>query len=152
MENNKSKFFAQFIAGILGGILLGIAASLIIMNYGGGFYGCWPSTSSLFGTNVSYKSCGGSFGAIAGVLIGAMLGIVIVSKTKITNYSKVAIWLIIGLFILPFLEVAIFWPPFEDSGFLLVPLVIFPFTAASIILSIIITVAINGGIFFRRKQ
>lgn len=112
-----------------------------MMNYGGN-NGCWPFIDSLFGT-AGYESCG-SFGSIAGLIIGTMVGIAIVSKVKILRYSKVAIYLLLGSFILPFLYgVIMFWPPFEDGDLLIVPPVVLGFMVASIIPSAIITGAIN---------
>ncbi|PJC36968.1 hypothetical protein CO046_03330 [Candidatus Peregrinibacteria bacterium CG_4_9_14_0_2_um_filter_53_11] len=141
MELSKTKIFAEFSAGIFGGTVLGIAAFLAMTTYGGN-YGCWSSIDSLFGT-VGYESCG-SFGALTGVLVGALLAMILFSKAKITNYTKVAIYLLLGAFILPFLYgVIIFWPPFEDGDLLLVPPVILTFMAFSVIPSLLITGAIN---------
>ena len=150
METSKSKIFAQFIAGIFGGTILGIAGFLSMMNYGGN-YGCWAFIDSLFGT-AGYESCG-SFGSIAGLIIGAIIGIAVLSKITILRYSKVAICLLIGAFVLPFLYGTImFWPPFEDGDLLIVPPVIIGFMVASIIPSAVITGTINWRKVFRKKQ
>ena len=150
MESSKSKIFAQFISGIFGGTILGISGFLTMTNYGGN-YGCWPFIDSLFGT-AGYESCG-SFGSIAGIIIGTILGIVVISKAKITNYSKIAIWLAIGTFAVPFFYgVVVFWPPFEDGDLLIVPPVILSFIVAATIPSLIIAGAINWRKFLRSKH
>ena len=150
MENSKSKIFAQFISGIFGGTILGITGFLTMMNYGGN-YGCWTFIDSLFGT-AGYESCG-SFGSIVGLIVGSIMGIIILNKTKISHYSKVAMYLLLGSFILPFLYgVIMFWPPFEDGDLLIVPPVVLGFVVASIIPSALITGAINWRKFLRRKQ
>ena len=149
MENSKSKIFAQFIAGIFGGTILGIAGFLTMMNYGGN-YGCWASIDSLFGT-AGYESCG-SFGSIAGLIIGSLVGIAVISKVKILHYSKVAIYLLFGSFILPFFYgVIMFWPPLEDGDLLIVPPVVLGFMVASLIPSVVITAAINWRKFLRKQ-
>jgi hypothetical protein len=149
MKNNKSKIFAQFTAGVFGSTILGIATFLTMMTYGGN-HGCWSFIDSLFGT-AGYESCG-SFGAIIGMLIGAILGIAMLSKEKITNYLKAAILLLLGAFLLPFLfGIAIFWPPFEDGDFLIVLPVIPMFMLFSSIPSLLITGIINLRKLFVRK-
>ncbi|MFA7314409.1 MAG: hypothetical protein WC025_00560 [Candidatus Magasanikbacteria bacterium] len=150
METSKSKIFAQFVAGIFGGTILGITGLLTMMNYGGN-HGCWAFIDYLFGT-AGYESCG-SFGSIAGIIIGTILGITVISKVKISNYSKVAIYLLFGAFILPFIYgVIMFWPPFEDGDLLIVPPAILGFIIASIIPSVIITGAINWRKFLGRNK
>jgi hypothetical protein len=149
MKNNKPKIFAQFTAGIFGGTILGIAGFLTMMVYGGN-HGCWSVIDSLFGT-AGYESCG-SFGAIIGMLIGAILGITILSNKKITNYLKTAILLLSGAFLLPFIyEIVIFWPPFEDGDIFIVSPVILMFMLFSSIPSLLITGIINWRNFFGRK-
>ncbi len=144
MENSKSKIFAQFISGIFGGTIVGIVAFLTMTNYGGNNGGCFITAG--------YESCG-QFGAITGMLIGAIIGIAIFSKVKITNYSKAALWLLIGAFLLPFLYgVIMFWPPFENNDLLIVPPVILIFMLFSTIPSLVITGTINWRKFFRHKQ
>lgn len=148
MQNNKSKFFFQFAAGIFGGTILGIAGFLAMMTYGGN-YGCWAFIDSLFGT-AGYESCG-SFGSIAGVIIGVITAIAILNKVKISNYSVVAMYLLFGAFILPFLYgLIMFWPPFEDGDMLLVPPVILFFMIASIIPTALITGVIHWRKFLKK--
>ncbi|MBU1722161.1 hypothetical protein KKG38_05245 [Patescibacteria group bacterium] len=150
MTTSKSKIFAYFIAGIFGGTILGIAAFLTMTNYGGN-YGCSPFIDSLFGT-AGYESCG-SFGALIGILVGCIIGITIISKAKITKYSKIAIYLLLGSFLLPFIYgVIIFWPPFEDGDLLIVPPIVLLFMLFSAIPSLLITGVINWQKFLRRKQ
>ena len=139
MENSKSKIFAQFIAGIFGGTILGIPSFVNMMNYGGNYGG-------------SYESYG-TIGAISGVIIGTILTTAIVSNIKISNYSRVAIWLLLGTFLLPFLYgVIMFWPPFEDGDLLIVPPVILIFMLFSTISSLLIKGAINWRKFLRLKR
>jgi hypothetical protein len=149
MEVNKSKIFAQFTAGIFGGTILGITGFLTMMNYGGN-YGCWSFIDSLFGT-AGYESCG-SFGSIVGEIIGVVLGILILSKSKITNYTKVAFLLLLGAFVLPFLYgVMMFWPPFEDGDLLIVPPFVLIAMVAASVPSLIFTGIINWRKFLRKK-
>ena len=148
MENSKSKIFAQFIAGIFGGTILGIPSFVNMMNYGGNYGG-------------SYESYG-TIGAISGVIIGTILTTYpinntifesMVSNIKVSNYSRVAIWLLLGTFLLPFLYgVIMFWPPFEDGDLLIVPPVILIFMLFSTISSLLITGAINWRKFLRLKR
>ena len=150
METNTSKIFTQFTAGSFGGTLLGIAGFSTMMNYGGNG-GCLAFIDALFST-AGYESCG-SFGSIFGLIVGAIIGIAVLSKVKIQRYSKVAAWLLIGAFVLPFLYGAIvFWPPFEDDDLLIVPPVIIGFMIASIIPSAVIIGAIHCRNIFRKKQ
>lgn len=150
MENSKSKIFAQFIAGIFGGTILGITGFVTRMNYGGN-YGCWLFIDSLFGT-AGYESCG-SFGSIVGEIIGVILGITILSKIKISNYSKVAILLLTGTLVFPFLYgVMMFWPPFEDGDLLIVPPIILIAMLSAAVPSLLITGAINWRKFLGKKQ
>lgn len=142
--------FAQFVAGIFGGTILGIAAFLLLTTYGGN-YGCWSRIDALFGT-AGYESCG-SFGALAGILLGSTAGIVIIKKANITHYSKIIMYLLLGAFLLPFFYgVSLFWPPFEDGDLLIVPPFILAFMVSSAIPSLLITGVINGKKFSRKKQ
>ncbi len=141
MKIDKLKFFAHFGAGVFGGTILGIAGFLVLMNYGGNS-GCWAFIDSLFGM-AGYESCG-SFGAIAGILVGSIIGIAVLSRMKIVKYSKVAISLFLGSFLLPFLYgVIIFWPPLGDSDLLLVPYVVLVFMLFSVIPSLMIVGAMK---------
>lgn len=149
MKNSKSKIFAQFSAGIFGGTILGITEFLIMMNYPGTKDGCFPLTDSIFGT-LYHKLCGYP-GAIAGIIVGTILGIVVISKIKISNYSKTAIMLVAGSFLLPlFYGAAMIWPPL-DGRILIILLIILGFIFASIVPSLIITGAINWRKFLKRK-
>lgn len=145
---NKSKIFAQFSAGVFGGTTLGLVGFLGLMSYGGN-YGCSQWIDSLFGT-AGYESCG-SFGWIAGGVIGVVLGIAIVSKAAISNYIKTAIRLLFATFLFPFLYAALmFWPPFEDSDILIaIPVILISMAFASIP-SLLITAAINWRKFQRK--
>jgi len=150
MKTGTSKIFAQFIAGIFGGTILGIAGFLTMMDYGGN-YGCWSFIDSLFGT-AGYESCG-SFGSFVGEAVGVVLGIIILSKIKIVNYSRVAILLLLGAFLLPFLYgVMMFCPPFEDGDLLIVPPIIFIAMLSSAVPSLLITGAIHWRKILRKKQ
>lgn len=147
MKTDKPKIFAQFTAGIFGGTILGITGFLTMMNYGGN-YGCWQFIDSLFGT-AGYESCG-TFGSIAGELTGVILGIVILSKAKISNYSKVALYLLLGSFLLPFIYgVIMFWPPFEDGDLLIVPPFVLIAMLVASVPSLLITGVINWRKFYR---
>ncbi len=140
MKVNTSKILVQFTAGIFGGTILGITGFLNMISYGGN-HGCFTIINSIFDSR-GYESCG-SFGAIAGIMIGTIIGIIIFSKIKIVNHSRAILYLILGSFILPFLfGVSMFWPPFENSDILIVIPIILAFMLASVIPSTITTWAI----------
>lgn len=145
MKPSTSKFFAQFAAGIFGGTIFGIAAFLTMINYGGN-YGCWAIIDSIFGT-AGYESCG-SFGAITGMITGAIVSLVLISRVKIINYSKVATYLLLWSFVLPFLYgVVTFWPPFQDADMLIVP----PFILIFMLFSAIPSLTITGIMHWLKK-
>jgi hypothetical protein len=148
MGIGKSKFFAQFIAGIFGGTILGIAGFLIMLTYGGN-YGCWSFIDSLFGT-AGYESCG-LFGGITGIIVGVIVGIFVFSKVKVLSYLKAGIYMLLASFILPFLYgVIMFWPPFEDGDLFIVPPVVGGFMLASVIPSGIAALAANYRKFLNK--
>jgi hypothetical protein len=141
MENNKSKFLARVAAGMFGGTVLGIFTWLEMMNYGGN-NGCWPSIDRLTGM-VGYESCG-FFGAISGILVGAILGVLIMSVIKTANQLRIAIWLALAAFIVPFLYgVILFWPPFQDGDILIAPPITLIFMVASLVPSALIAWVIS---------
>ena len=140
MLNTKSKILAQFIAGIFGATILGIAGFLTMIDYGGN-HGCGPFTS-MFGM-AGYESCG-DFGGLSGMIIGSIIGIFIVSKVKITNYFKIAICLLTCSFLFPLIFALImFWPHFFEGNPFAIPFIIFMFILFSAIPSLLITAAIN---------
>ena len=139
MKFISSKIFTEFIAGVFGGTILGIAGFLIMIDYGGN-NGCWPIIDAFFDT-AGYESCG-SFGAISGTSLGALIGITILSIANVKNYLGTSIWLAIGAFVLPLIYgIVTLWSPFEDL--LIVPPVIIVFMISSIIPSALITGIVN---------
>lgn len=162
MHSPKDKIFAQCTAGVFGGMMLGIAGFINLTNYGGN-YGCAAWIDNLFGTR-GYESCG-SFGALSGVLLGSILGILIITKIKRSadQYKKIGIRMAFATIILPLLyAVIIFWPPFvrsENSGNLLEDydfLIAIPITIIFILLSIVpsglITAALQWREIFKQKK
>lgn len=148
MENIKPKFLAQFVAGTLGGTLLGITGFVILLTYGGN-YGCWEFVNKLL-NSVGYESCG-PFGAIGGLVLGIILGIFIISKLRITNYARTSGFLVIALLLPILFGVVMYWPPFEDQDMLLVIQVTLGFIFVSAIISLILTTIINWRKIFKRK-
>ncbi|MEK7672783.1 MAG: hypothetical protein AAB373_02775 [Patescibacteria group bacterium] len=147
MTSTKSKFLAQFLAGTLGGTVLGITGFINLLNYGGN-HGCWPVINQLF-NGVGYESCG-PFGAIGGILIGFIFGILIISKLKNQDYSKIS--QVLGLcFLMPFFYVIImFWPPFGDDDVGFASTAVLAFILVSAIPSLLVTLAINWRKVFKR--
>jgi hypothetical protein len=138
----KSKVLAQITAGIFGGTILGITGLFAMMNFGGNYGGCGTFIDSIFGT-AGYESCG-AFGSIAGILIGITLGIVIIIKSKMIKYLRVALWLSIGSFLLPFLYAVIALSPQFENGIIFIVLsTILAFVIVSAILSTFIIRVIN---------
>ncbi|MCK5510660.1 hypothetical protein KAI65_03910 [Candidatus Parcubacteria bacterium] len=74
------KIFAQFVSGLVGGILLGIIG-LVVGSMIGGNFG-FPE----FGGNVGYES-GGVFFAIVGISLGSLFGIATVKKRQKEQYK-----------------------------------------------------------------
>ncbi len=147
MQNNNFKILNQFLGGIFGGTLLGILGWTSLMTYGGN-YGCFAWIDSLMGS-VGYESCG-SFGSMAGILIGVFLGIIILRILKIHKPQRTALFLILLSFLIPFLIGSILlWP--EKNLFFLVFPPIFAFIAASFIVSSVLTPIINWKEFFSTK-
>lgn len=150
MEVDKSKILAQFIAGISGGTILGIAGFLGMIGRGGN-YGCWEFIDFIFGTT-GYESCG-LFESVLGLIFGAIVGIIILNNIKTSHSLKIAVYLLFSAFIFSFIYgVVMFWPPFEDGDLLIVPPVILGFMLISIIPSGIITMVINWQKFSRKKK
>lgn len=148
MEQVKSKILAQITAGMFGGTTIGIAGFVTLLNYGGN-YGCWPFIDTLF-NGAGYESCG-PFGALTGLILGAILGVTIITKIKMTQYSKAALLLAIASFVLPFLYGFImFWPPFGDDDLFIVPPVVLAFVIASLIPSVLITAAMHWENILRK--
>ena len=141
----KSKALAQIAAGVFGGTILGIAMFLIMINFGSR-YGCGKFIDSIFGT-AGYESCS-SFGSIVGVLLGVVLGMVAIGKSKIITYSKAALWLGVGALLLPFIYgVVMFLPEFENGNIfgslLMISTAVISFAIASAVPSIFIAWIIN---------
>ena len=67
----------EFIAAISAGSIIGMLGLVLGANYGGN-YGCFPFINALFGTR-GYESCG-SFFALLGIILGALLGVYLVKK------------------------------------------------------------------------
>lgn len=145
-----AKFLARCAAGIFGGTIVGILSFTQMINYGGN-YGCFKFADKLFGTQ-GYESCG-SLGAIGGVLIGLLVGFILISTLKITNYKKAAIWLFVGAFVLPLIYGAIMlWPPFGDDDMLLAVVFILMFMILSGIPSLIITILMQLREIAKQKK
>lgn len=141
----KTKSIAQITSGMFGGVILGITAFLVMMNFGAN-YGCWKFIDGVFGT-AGYESCG-SFGSIVGILSGVLLGILMVRNLKNVKYSKIALWLGIGSFLLPFLYGTItFFPQFKNGNVLatlfMISTPILAFIIISALVSIFFTWMIN---------
>ena len=145
MISIKTKTIAQFVAGLFGGTILGITSFLTMMNFGAN-YGCWKLLDNIFGT-AGYESCG-SFGSIAGVLTGTLIGVLSVQYLKSLNYSQVITWLAIGSFVLPFLYgVITFFPQFKNGDILatllLISIPIFSFMVVSVLVYLFFTWIVN---------
>ena len=96
MNDWKYKFLVQLFSGILLALILGIAGLLVGMSIGGN-YGCLPIINSMFGTR-GYESCG-AFGAVLGMILGALGGVWLMSRLKILNYFRIAMILLVILLI-----------------------------------------------------
>jgi len=144
-QSDKTPLLTQIMAGIFGGTIIGIALFLAMMTFGGN-YGCWKPIDTLFGT-AGYESCG-SFGTIVGILVGVWLGINIIGKIKINNYTKAAGWLGLGSFLLPFaFGMTIFLSQLQSVGFvatvLMITAPILTFIAASAVVSVLVAGGVN---------
>lgn len=140
MRNNKSIIFAQFSSGVFTGTIFGLVGFSLLLNYGSNHGGCWHIVDNIFGT-AGYESCG-LLGAILGITSGAILGsiaILILSKHYSVNYFKIAIYSLLGTFILPLLLTIILSRPYfgwdQFSMFLMIGM---PIIAYSILLSLLI--------------
>lgn len=96
---NKQKIFTQVSAGIFGGTICGMIGFFKMLSLGSGEGGCWPFIDSIFNT-AGYESCG-SFGAISGIISGSIVGIIIFSLLKISNYKKISLSLIFSALFAP---------------------------------------------------
>jgi|GEM_PF-1508485 hypothetical protein len=149
MENNKSNFLPQLIAGTLGGVILGVIILIPMASYGGN-YGCWAPIDSVFGTR-GYESCG-AFGAITGILIGSIIGITIATKVskKTLKSLRNILGLLAGILVLPPFLYGIFKLNFKGS--ILIPLIILATMLVSAIPSLIIIGIINWRKRSKRKS
>ena len=148
---NWSKIVSELIVGITGGVLLGILSFVTLMNYGGN-YGCTPIIDNLFGTR-GYESCG-AFGALAGVVIGSLIGIILIYRTSFqkNQYKKITISSALSIIIFPLIiGIILFWPPFEDSDLLLALPVIPIFILLSLIPSLLMTSLLNWKQFLKNR-
>lgn len=141
-----NKIFAQFIAGTFGGVILGIAGFLTLSNYGAQNHGCWNVVDLLFNSRGD-ESCG-SFGALTGMALGSIIGVVILTLLKISNYKKTSQITAIATFLLPLAYgVWVFWSSFE----IIIIAEILLYIVLSAIPALLITIVINLAKKFNKK-
>ncbi len=141
MENNKIKIFTQFVAGVFGGSILSITGEYLATKGG---ISCWLFINFIFQTNC-YE-----WQWYFEPIIGVILGITVISKIKIANYSRVAFLLLLGLFVFPLYIIILSWPDEEKIGFLVIFYSIL--LLYSSISSLFIVGIINWRKFLRGKQ
>lgn len=86
----SAKFLAQIAVGTLAGTLLSISGLMSLMFYGAN-NGCFSWVDNIFGTQ-GYESCG-SLGFIGGLILGALLGILAIRRSRLSNKTYKRIWI-----------------------------------------------------------
>ena len=156
MENNKSKKIAQIAAGIFGGTILGLIGFTKFIGVGGS--ACDESGSAcdcfcchMFGMR-GYESCG-LLGAIVGIAVGCAVGVFILSRFKSEHFLRMAVYLVLGAFLLPLITGFLLEKnAFEGDNFFVILVATSFFVVISALLSVVITGIISLAKFLNDKK
>lgn len=145
----RESFWVRAAAGMFGGTVGGISLFLILMSYGSR-YGCLKILDTIF-NGAGYESCG-AFGAAAGVIAGAVIGVSWLGKVRISSKNLSTGIFAAASFLFPFLYAFFSMGAWQaDRDLLFVTPVICFFMAASSAVSVIMLAIVKGYTFILSK-